>query len=281
MLSREEIIVQAQRGAAPLDLNDVWAYRELLAFLVWRDLKIRYKQTILGVLWAFLQPMFTALVFTLLFGRVAGISSDGMPYVLFSYTGLVLWTFFSQGVTQSSNSLVNSAHIITKVYFPRIFLPSSSILAGLVDLAIAGSLVFLFAAVLEFPLALRFGVMAASVTLALVVAMSVGLWLSALNALYRDVRFVVPFLIQIWMFLTPVIYPVSEIAPRLENLGLPAWIFGLNPLTGAVEGFRWAFLGGQTNPTSYLAVGWMIAAVLLITGLLFFRRTEARFADVV
>lgn len=281
MLSRDEVIVQAHRGVAPLDLRDTWAYRELLAFLVWRDLKIRYKQTILGVLWAFLQPLFTALVFTLLFGRVAGISSDGIPYSLFSYTGLVLWTFFSQGVTLSSNSLVNSAHIITKVYFPRIFLPSSSILAGLIDLAISGSLIFLFAVTLEFPMALHFGVMVVSLALALVVAMSVGLWLSALNALYRDVRFVVPFLIQIWMFLTPVIYPVSEIAPRLDGLGIPAWVFGLNPMTGAIEGFRWAFLGGQTDPARYLAVGWAVAVVLLISGLLFFRRTEARFADVV
>jgi len=281
MGSRETVVIEARRGLGSLRLGDAWAYRELLAILTWRDLTIRYKQTLLGVLWAFLQPLFTALVFTLLFGRVAGISSDGIPYSLFSYTGLVLWMFIAQGVTLSSNSLVNSAHIITKIYFPRVFLPTAAVLAGIVDLVIAGSLIVVFAAMHHYPLTLSLPILASSAALAVIVTMSAGLWLSALNVLYRDVRFVVPFLIQIWLFLTPVIYPVSEIAPHLDKLGFPAWVFGLNPMTGAVEGFRWAVLGGGTDPVQYLVVGWVVGLILLITGLFFFRHMEARFADVV
>lgn len=279
--SCEIIEIRARSGLTGIDLREVWEHRELLSVFVWRDLKVRYKQTILGVFWALLQPLFAAAVFTLLFGRIAGISSDGVPYSLFSYTGLVLWTFFAQGVTLSSNSLVSSAHVITKIYFPRVFLPSSSIIAGIVDLAIAGSLILAFAALIQYPLSFHPAVLLMSSGLAVVVAIGTGLWLSALNVLYRDVRFVVPFLIQLWLFLSPVIYPVSEISPRFERIGLPGWVFGLNPMTGAIEGFRWAILGGGTDPSQYLIVGWVVGLILLATGLLFFSRTEVRFADVV
>ena len=279
--SRGIVVIEPRRGLGTLRIRETWEARGLLGILVWRDITIRYKQTVLGVLWAFLQPALTALVFTLLFGRLAGIASDGVPYTLFSYTGLVLWTFFSQGVALSSNSLVNSAHIITKVYFPRVFLPAAAIFAGLVDLVLASSLILVIAAVVDFPLKLNLLLGVSSVLLALVVAMSVSLWLSSLNVLYRDVRFIVPFLIQIWLFLTPVIYPASVVAPRLEAMGLPEWAIALNPMVGAIEGFRSAILGGEAEASGYLLIGWGVAFFLLVTGLLFFRRTEARFADVV
>lgn len=274
-------MIEPRRGLGALRIRENWEARGLLGILVWRDITIRYKQTVLGVLWAFLQPALTALVFTLLFGRLAGIASDGVPYSLFSYTGLVLWTFFSQGVTLSSNSLVNSAHIITKVYFPRVFLPSAAVLSGLVDLVIASSLIWLIAAVADFPLKLNLLLGLSSIMLAVVVALGGSLWLSSLNVVYRDVRFIVPFLIQIWLFLTPVIYPASVVAPRLEEMGFPGWAIALNPMVGAIEGFRSAILGGEAAASGYLVIGWVVALFLLLTGLLFFRRTEARFADVV
>ena len=239
----EITVIEPQGRLAGPRLREVWAYRELLYFLVWRDVKVRYKQTVLGAAWAILQPLATAAVFTIFFGRLAGIPSDGLPYPLFAYAGLLVWTFFAQGLAQSSASVVGSANLITKVYFPRLVIPFSAVLSGLLDLAIATPLLVVMmayyrvwpgAAIVAAPFVLA---------LALLAVTGVGLWLSALNVEYRDVRFVVPFLVQLWLFVTPVIYPASVVTPRLERLGLPGWVLGLNPMAGVVEGVRWATLG--------------------------------------
>jgi lipopolysaccharide transport system permease protein len=275
------VVIEPTRGLAALRLGELWAYRELLYFLVWRDVKVRYKQTALGAAWAILQPLMTAVVFTIFFGRLAGIASDGLPYPLFSYAGLLVWTFFAQGLSQSSNSVVGSAQLITKVYFPRLVIPIAAVLSGLVDLAVALPVLVAMlwyygiwpgVAVLTVPL---------FALLALVAATGVGLWLSALNVEYRDVRYVVPFLVQLWLFMTPVIYPASVLAPRLQRLGLPAWSWGINPMAGVVEGFRWAMLDAPTSPGPLIAASAVTGFVLLFSGAWYFRRVERSFADVV
>jgi lipopolysaccharide transport system permease protein len=275
------VVSEPTRGLAALRLRELWAYRELLYFLVWRDVKVRYKQTALGAAWAILQPLMTAVVFTIFFGRLAGIASDGLPYPLFSYAGLLVWTFFAQGLSQSSNSVVGSAQLITKVYFPRLVIPIAAVLSGLVDLAVALPVLVAMmwyygiwpgAAVLTVPL---------FALLALVAATGVGLWLSALNVEYRDVRYVVPFLVQLWLFVTPVIYPASVLATRLQRLGLPAWAWGINPMAGVVEGFRWAMLDAPTTPGPLIAASAVTALVFLFSGAWYFRKVERSFADVV
>ncbi len=274
-------VIEPSAGWAPVNLGDLWGYRELLYFLVWRDVKVRYKQTALGAAWAVLQPTMTMVVFTIFFGGLAGISSDGIPYPIFSYAGLLPWTFFAQGLSQSSNSLVNSQHLITKVYFPRLVIPLASVLAGAVDFVLAfvvllGLMAFYGIwpglAVLWLPLLLL---------LAFATALGVGLWLSALNVEYRDVRYVVPFIAQIWLFVTPVIYPTSAVTARLDALGLPGWAYGLNPMSGVVEGFRWAVLGSGSPPGPLVMVSAVVSLVLVATGALYFRRMERTFADVV
>jgi lipopolysaccharide transport system permease protein len=275
------VVIEPTRRAATLRLGELWAYRELLYFLVWRDVKVRYKQTALGAAWAILQPLMTAAVFTIFFGRLAGIASDGLPYPLFSYSGLLVWMFFAQGLSQSSNSVVGSAQLITKVYFPRLVIPLAAVLSGLVDFAVAlpllGMMMWYYGiwpgvAVLAMPFLAM---------LALVAAIGVGLWLSALNVEYRDVRYVVPFLVQLWLFVTPVIYPASTLAPRLERLGLPPWLWGINPMAGVVEGFRWAMLDAPTSPGPLIAASTVTGLALLISGAYYFRRVERSFADVV
>jgi lipopolysaccharide transport system permease protein len=260
---------------------ELWEYRELLLFFVWRNIKIRYKQTLLGAAWAILQPLLAALVFTLFFGKIAGIASDGVPYALFSFTGLVLWTFFAQGLNESSNSLVGSAHLITKVYFPRVMVPFAAVISGLLDLAVASGVLIIMMVVVGIPPTARFLVLPIPIALTIATAIGAGLWLSALNVKYRDVRYVVPFLIQMWLFLTPVIYPASEVAPRLAGLGVPEWMLGLNPMTGSVECFRWAVLGIDTTVWLYVASSSVSTIILLITGFVYFRSVERYFADVV
>jgi lipopolysaccharide transport system permease protein len=275
------VVIEPTHRLGTVRLGELWAYRELLYFLVWRDVKVRYKQTALGAAWAILQPLMTAAVFTIFFGRLAGIASDGLPYPLFSYSGLLVWTFFAQGLSQSSNSVVGSAQLITKVYFPRLVIPIAAVLSGLVDFAVALPVLAIMmwhygiwpgVAVLMVPLL---------ALLALVAATGVGLWLSALNVEYRDVRYVVPFLVQLWLFVTPVIYPASTLAPRLQRLGLPAWLWGINPMAGVVEGFRWAMLDAPTSPGSLIAASTVTGLALLISGTYYFRRVERSFADVV
>jgi lipopolysaccharide transport system permease protein len=274
-------VIEPGTGRLSLGLRDLWSYRELLYFLIWRDVKVRYKQTVLGAAWAVLQPLLAALVFTIFFGRLAGISSDGLPYPLFAYAGLLAWTFFAQGLTQSAASLVSSANLITKVYFPRLVIPLSSVLAGLVDLAVAFPVLGVFllwyrhspgAELLFFPLFLL---------LALLTAGGVGVWLAALNVEYRDVRYVVPFLVQLWLFVTPVIYPASAVVRQLERLGLPGWLAGVNPMAGVVEGFRWSLLGAPPLAPGLLAASVTAAALVALSGMLYFRRVERSFADVV
>lgn len=274
-------VIEPTRGIDAFRFSELWRFRELLYFLVWRDVKIRYKQTALGALWAILQPLLTAIVFTLIFGKIAGIPSDGVPYAVFSYTGLVMWTFFAQGLSLSSNSLVNSSHIISKVYFPRQLLPMASIVAGILDFLVALSVLMTLLAYYGIRPGPRLLAVPFLVLLAVLAALGAGLWLSALNVAYRDVRFLIPFLIQSWLFLSPVIYPVSQVAPRLEKFGIPSWVLGLNPMTGVVEGFRWAVLCLPTHPGPQILAGSVVTAVLVVSGGVYFRRKERFFADVV
>ncbi len=269
-------VIEPRSGWIGLDLRELWQYRELLYFLIWRDIKVKYKQTILGASWAVLQPFATMIVFSLFFGRLAKIPSDGIPYPIFSYAALVPWTFFATGLNQSSNRLVGSAALIRKIYFPRLVIPVSSTLAPLVDFAIAFSVLGLMMAyygitptvnVLWLPLLLVLG---------FVTALGAGLWLSALNVQFRDVRYAVPFLVQFWLFATPIAYPASLI----ENPTLRA-VYGLNPMAGVVEGFRWALLGTDTRPGPMIGASILAAVVLLISGAFYFRRMEKTFADIV
>jgi lipopolysaccharide transport system permease protein len=275
------LVIEAGTGRRSLGLRDLWSYRELLYFLVWRDVKVRYKQTVLGAAWAILQPLLTALVFTLFFGRLAGISSEGLPYPLFAYAGLLAWTFFAQGLSQSAASLVGSANLITKVYFPRLVIPFSSVLAGLVDLAVALPVLAVFLAWYRHAPGPELLFFPAFLVLAVVTVAGVGVWLAALNVEYRDVRYVVPFLVQLWLFLTPVIYPSSAVMRQLERLGLPGWLAGVNPMAGVVEGFRWSLLGAPPLAPGLLAASVITAAVVAVSGVLYFRRVERSFADVV
>jgi len=269
------LILRPSKGFFRLDLKALWEYRELLYFLVWRDIKVRYKQTALGAAWAILQPVMTMLVFSVFFGRLAKVPSDGVPYPVFAYVALLPWQLFAFALTESSNSLVASQNLITKVYFPRLVIPIASVLAGLVDFAIAFLILLMMmlyygivptAAVALLPLFLL---------LAIVTALAVGLWLSALNVKYRDVRYTIPFLTQFWMFATPVAYPASLVPAKWRPL------YGLNPMSGVVEGFRWALLGKSHAPGPLLWVSVAAVAVILIGGLRYFRKTESTFADVV
>jgi lipopolysaccharide transport system permease protein len=269
------IVVRPSSGWAPLNLADLWEYRELLYFLVWRDLKVRYKQTVLGVAWAIIQPSFITLVFSVFLGRLAGVPSDGIPYPLFVFCGLLPWQLFAHALTDSTNSLVLNERLITKVYFPRLVIPLSAILSGSVD--------FAFGLVVLVGMMLYFGVMPtiavwllpAFVVMAVASAVGVGLWLSALNVEYRDVRYIVPFIVQLWFFLSPVAYP-SSLVPEKWRL-----LYGVNPMMGVVEGFRWVLLGNTARPGPWLAVSIAVILVLLISGLYYFRRMEKSFADVV
>ena len=274
-------VIEPSRGWVALRLDELWEHRELLYFFVWRDVKVRYKQTALGAAWAVLQPLLTMLIFTIFFGRMAGIGSEGLPYPIFSYAGLLPWTFFSQGLGQASNSLVGSASLLKKVYFPRLIVPLSSVLGGLVDFAVA--FVVLIGMMFWYGVKPGPGILLLPLLLLLAAAsaLGAGLFLSAVNVEFRDVRYVMPFFIQLLLFVTPVIYPASKVTAKLEELGLPGWLYGLNPMAGVIQGFRWALLGSGMNPGPLLAVGTAVTVVLLVGGLLYFRRMERTFADIV
>ena len=268
--------IEPSKGWVSLRLRELWAYRELLYFLTWRNIKVRYKQTVLGAAWAIIQPFFTMVVFAVFFGRLAQISSDGIPYPIFSYAALVPWSFFSYGLTQASNSLVGGAALITKVYFPRLAMPISTILSGVVD--------FVLAFIVLLGMMLYYGIMPTVnvvwlplfLLLAGVTSLGTGLWLSAMNVQFRDVRYTIPFLTQFWMFITPIAYPSSLIElPWLRTL------YGLNPMVGVVEGFRWALLGTDTQPGPIIIASSAVAILLLVSGAFYFRRMEKTFADVV
>jgi lipopolysaccharide transport system permease protein len=267
--------IKPSKGWVSLKLGELWQYRELLYFLIWRDIKVRYKQTALGAAWAIIQPVMTMVVFSLFFGRLGKIPSDGIPYPIFSFAALVPWTFFANGLNQSSNSLVGSSNLITKVYFPRLAIPIATVLSGLLD--------FVLAFMVLLAMMFYYGITPTRNTLWLplfllltvVIALGVGLWLSALNVKYRDVRYLVPFLTQFWLFATPIAYPSSLLHEPWRT------IYGLNPMVGVVEGFRWALLGGSTAPGPIIAVSSLAAVVILVSGAFYFRRMEKTFADVV
>ena len=270
-----KLIIRPSKGWVPLKLKELWEYRELLYFLIWRDIKVRYKQTVLGAAWAIIQPLFTMIVFSIFFGRLAKIPSDGLPYPIFAYCALLPWQLFAHALTESGNSLVASQNLITKVYFPRLVIPISAVLAGLVDFVIAFvvllGMMFYYgivptAATLTLPL---------FILLAVATALAVGLWLSALNVQYRDVRYTIPFLTQFWLFTTPIAYPSSLVPEGWRTL------YGLNPMAGVVEGFRWALLGTENAPGPMVAVSVAVVVALLVGGLYYFRRMEKTFADVV
>ncbi|MGB9799592.1 MAG: ABC transporter permease [Thermanaerothrix sp.] len=267
-------IIRPSRGWAALDLRDLWLYRELIYFLTWRDLKVRYKQTLLGAAWAILQPFLTMVVFTIFFGNFAKVSSEGFPYPVFSYAALLPWGLFSKALNDASRSLVGNSHMITKIYFPRLILPLSSVLSGVVDFGIA--FLFLLGMMAFYGLYPTWGILLLPLLLllALVTALGVGLWLSALNVLYRDVGYALPFLTQLWMFVSPIIYSINTVPERWRL------VYALNPMTGVVQGFRWALLGSQTDQLGLiLAISSATAIVMLISGLFYFRRMERLFAD--
>jgi lipopolysaccharide transport system permease protein len=267
--------IRPVKGWMPIHLGELWEYRDLLRLLAWRDIKVRYKQTALGAAWAVLQPLLTMAVFSLFFGRLAKVPSDGLPYPIFAFCALVPWGFFSTSLTQASNSLVGSANLIKKVYFPRLVIPVSCAAAALVDMCIA--FVVLLGFMLWYHIVPTANVifLPALLVLALVTSLGSGFWLSALNVRYRDVRHVVPFLMQFWLFATPIAYPSSLLHEPWRT------VYGLNPMVGVVEGFRWALLGTKTAPGPVVAVSALAALVLLVTGAFYFRRMEATFADVV
>ena len=269
------LIIKPSQGWVNLRLKDVWEYRELLYFLVWRDIKVRYKQTVLGAAWAVIQPFLAMVVFSIFFGKLAQVPSDGLPYPIFAYAALLPWQLFAHALTESGNSLVASQQLIKKVYFPRLAIPLAAVLAGLVDFAIAFvvllGMMFYYGiyptvAIVTLPLFILFAV---------ATAMAAGLWLSALNVEYRDVRYVIPFLTQFWLFATPVAYP-SSLVPEPWRA-----VYGLNPMAGVVEGFRWAMLGKSGGMGSLMLVSVLAVIALLIGGLIYFRRMEKTFADLV
>ena len=268
-------LIHPSRGWISLKLSELWEYRELLYFLTWRDIKVRYKQTAIGVAWAVIQPFFAMVIFSIFFGQLAKIPSDGIPYPIFAYCALLPWQLFSHALNESSNSLVANQGLITKVYFPRLIIPVAPVLAGLVDFGIA--FLVLIGMMLYYGIMPTFAVFTIPLFLILAVAtaLSVGLWLSALNVEYRDVRYTIPFLTQFWLFATPVAYSSSLVPESWRAL------YGLNPMAGVVEGFRWALLGKAEGPGTLLVVSVMVVIILFIGGLYYFRRMEKTFADVV
>jgi homopolymeric O-antigen transport system permease protein len=268
-------IIEPKPGWIPIDFKEIWAYKELLYFLVKRDIKVRYKQTVLGGLWAIIQPFFSMVVFTLFFGKLAKVPSDGIPYPIFVYAGLLPWTYFANALSASGNSLVGSANLITKVYFPRLIIPASASLAGLLDFFVA--MTILIAMMVYYQVMPGFGMLLFPflVGLTFMCSVGVGLWLSALNVQYRDIRYAIPFMIQIWMFLSPVIYPVSMVPQSYR------WLLSINPMGGVIKAFRASLLGHQPIDWPLLGISAVVILILFISGLYYFRRMEKTFADVV
>jgi lipopolysaccharide transport system permease protein len=268
------VSIRAGEKFAVVDLKSLWAYRDLFYFLTWRDLKVRYKQTILGVAWAVIQPLFTMIIFTIFFGKLAKLPSDGIPYPLFACAAILPWTFFSNAVTNSGASLVGSANLITKVYFPRIFIPASAVAAGLMDLMIALGILIILMAYYGVGMTWSLLMAPALIILTTLLAVAVGMWMSALNVKYRDIRYALPFAIQLTMFVTPIIYPVSLVPSKWR------WLLTLNPLAGIIEGYRSAFFGRPFD-WQMLAISAAITFALLLYAAYYFKQVERRFADIV
>jgi lipopolysaccharide transport system permease protein len=282
-MDEEILYLRPTRGWTTLNLRDLWRYRELTYFLIWRDVKVRYKQTLLGASWAILQPFMAMVVFSIFFGGLAKMPSDGVPYPIFSYTGLLPWTLFAKAINDAGRSMVSNRTMITKIYFPRMVIPLASVLSGLVDFCLAflvliGMMIYynfapnstyqvvLTPAIFTLPLFLL---------LALVTSLGVGLWFAALNVNYRDINYILPFITQLWLFVTPVVYPSSMLSEKWQL------IYSLNPMAGVVNGFRWALLGTDTGVTGSILISTTISIVILITGLFYFRRMERTFADMI
>ena len=274
-LTEPVLVIQPRRVWFHLDLAALWQYRELLYFLVWRDVKVRYKQTAIGATWAILQPLMTMVIFTVIFGHFAKIPSDGLPYPIFAYTALLPWTYFASALNRSSASVVSEAHLISKVYFPRVILPLAGTVSGIIDFAVA--FVLLLGMMIWYGIMPTWGIVALPLflLLAFATALAVGLWCSALNVRYRDVGYTIPFLTQCWMYASPVAYPVSLVPENWR------FFYSLNPMAGVIEGFRWALLGKQGPDFGVMAVSAVVVVVLLVGGLVFFRRMENTFVDVV
>lgn len=269
------IRIEPSKGWVSVKLKELWAYRELLYFLIWRDVKVRYKQTVLGIAWAVIQPLFTMVVFSIFFGKLAKMPSDDLPYPVFVFAALVPWTFFANGLGNASASLVANSNLISKVYFPRLSVPIATVFSGFVD--------FILAFIILLGMMLYFGIIPTLnvlwlpffLLLALITSLGVALWLSAMNVQFRDVRYIVPFLTQMWLFLTPIAYPSSLLAEPWKSF------YGINPMAGVVEGFRWALLGTNTAPGRILIVSTVVSIGILVTGAFYFRRLEKTFADVI
>lgn len=272
-------VIQPTRGLSFADLNALWQYRELLYFLVWRDVKVRYKQTILGVFWVILQPLASMAIFTILFGVLLDAPSGNVPYPVFAFAGLLPWNYFASALTRSSSSIVNSANLVTKIYFPRLVIPLSAVLSGLVDFGVSSIVLAGIMALYRITPTPAIVLLPLFLLLAMVTALGFGLWLSALNVRYRDINYLVPFMAQIWMYLTPVVFASTLIPERYR------FLLTLNPMTGVVEGFRWALLGPNVADTTLspglVAISVGIALAVFISGLVFFRTTERTFADIV
>lgn len=265
-------VIEPTRGWIPVDLHELWEFRDLLYFFTWRDIKIRYKQTFLGFAWAVIQPFFAMVIFTLFFGNLAKLPSDGIPYPIFAYAALLPWTLFSESLTRSTSSMVMNANVLKKVYFPRVALPISSVLSPLLDFSIAFSILILMMAYYTIMPTANIVWLPALILLALITSLGIGLWTSALNAMYRDFQYVIPFIIQIWMFASPVVYSASMIPEQYR------FLYGLNPMAGVIEGFRWTLFGTDA-PGSVIIVSVAISFLILISGAFFFRRMERTFAD--
>jgi lipopolysaccharide transport system permease protein len=267
--------IQARNTWLALDLGELWAYRELLYFFVWRDIKVRYKQTVIGAAWAILQPVLTMIVFSLFFGKLAKIPSQGLPYPIFYYSALLPWMYFATAMQGATNIVVDNQRVITKIYFPRVVLPIASVLSGLLDFSISFGVFLIMMAYYRIVPMSSVIWLPAFMLLAVLTALGVGLWLSALNALYRDVRYVVPFLVQFWMFASPVAYPSSLVPEKWR------WLYGLNPMAGVIEGFRWALTGHGQPPGILLAASSVAVLLLVLSGLIYYHAVEGTMADVV
>jgi lipopolysaccharide transport system permease protein len=267
--------IEARRGWLALDLPELWAYRDLIYFFVWRDIKVRYKQTVIGAAWAVLQPVLTMLVFSLFFGRLAKIPSQGLPYPIFYYAALLPWMYFATAMQGATNIVVENQRVITKIYFPRVVLPIASVTSGLLDFAISFCVFLVLMAFYHIVPTAAVVWLPFFTLLAVLTALGVGLWLSALNAIYRDVRYVVPFLVQFWMFASPVAYPSSLVPEKWR------WLYGLNPMAGVIEGFRWALTGHGEPPSILLAASSIAVVLLVLSGLVYYHAVEGTIADVV
>lgn len=269
------IVIEPEERWIALQLKELWRYRELLFFIAWRDITVRYKQTVLGAMWAILQPFLNMIVFSLIFGRLAKLPSDNLPYPIFSYAALLPWQYFSTAMSSASNSLVGSSGLISKVYFPRLIVPMASVLPPIADFAIAFVLLLLMMVYYGIAPTINVIFLPFFLLLALVMALGVGLWLSALNVQYRDIRYTIPFIIQFWLFASPVAYSSSLIPDRWRAL------YGLNPMAGVIEGFRWALLGADTSPGPLIGISVLVSLAVLVTGAFYFRRMERVFADII